>query len=108
MHASLFSGHVYAVCVKKKLNGIISGKAYHSPYDRVRSEAFKMVSLKDIEKIAVGFISKKRTVQNITVSSIEREKGLWVVKGYYIKNEEHRKFAIDIDDEGNVVSSLPL
>lgn len=67
----------------------------------------KMVSLEDVEKIAIDFVSRKRNAQDITVSSIEREKGTWVAKGYYIKDEEHKKFAIWIDDEGNVISSLP-
>lgn len=68
----------------------------------------KTVSLEDVEKIAIDFVSRKWNAQDITVSSIEREKGTWVVKGYYTKHEEPKQFAIGIDDEGSVVSSLPL
>lgn len=72
------------------------------------SKMIKMVSLKDVEKIAIDFASRKRNAQDITVSSIEREKATSVVTGYYTKDGEQKKFAISIDDEGNVVSSLPL
>jgi len=51
-------------------------KLITAPITKYVSEMIKMVSLKDVEKIAIDFISRKRNAQDITVSQLREKKVL--------------------------------
>jgi hypothetical protein len=67
------------------------------------------ISTEAVQKIAVDYLKKRKNTEKIDVSTVEQNKGLWIIRGTCpIDLEGHpwaEKFEVVIDDKGKIKST---
>jgi len=69
----------------------------------------KSVTVENAQQIAVEFLKRRKSLERVEVSTVERNKNIWVIRGTCpIDLEGHpwaEKFEVILDTKGKVKSS---